>query len=139
MNSMPDNKNVLKHVHPPNPTCFQQVSFTSRRIHSAAIWWQRDHRMNSMPDNKNVLKHVHPIPSNLFPTGFPYQPPNEFGGDLVALIWSLSPQTPPNPCPDSGQGQTKVARRSGNSSGNQGTALGLKQCCSRLESILFST
>jgi hypothetical protein len=36
---MPDNKNVLKHVHPPNPTCFQQVSFTSRRIHSAAIWW----------------------------------------------------------------------------------------------------
>jgi hypothetical protein len=37
-----------------------------------------------MPDNKNVLKHVHPIPPNLFPTGFLYQPPNEFGGDLVA-------------------------------------------------------
>jgi hypothetical protein len=39
--------------------------------------------MNSMPGKKNVLKHVHPTPPNKpVSTGFLYQPPNSFGGDL---------------------------------------------------------
>ncbi|HEX9921435.1 MAG TPA: hypothetical protein VGD99_02120 [Anaerolineae bacterium] len=76
---MPGNKNVLKHVHPPNPTCFQQVSFTSRRIHSVAtsVATRSSNEFDAW-QGKRVKTRSSPQP-NLFPTGFLYQ--NSFGGD----------------------------------------------------------